>query len=150
MTTVRTNWLPSLFSDFFDDDFMGRRPRRVSVPAVNVLEDEKGYKIELAAPGMTKEDLHVSINEDNEIVIAFEKKSETCDDKNGEKCEKKNDRTYLRHEFSYNSFRQAFTLPEDVDLEKIDGQMKDGILYIDLPKKDLTKETPVSRQIEIK
>ena len=147
MALVRTqNWLPSIFNDFFDDEWLPRTTRRAGVPAVNIIENEKNYRIELAAPGMSKEDLKVSINEDNELVIAFEKQSG-----NGNGDEKKEQKgTYLRREFSYTSFRQSFTLPDDVDRDKIEAGMEHGVLTVDLPKKDMTQETPASRQIEIR
>ena len=147
MALVRTqNWLPSIFNDFFDDEWLPRTTRRVGAPAVNIIENEKDYRIELAAPGMSKDDLKVSINEDNELVIAFEKQSG-----NENKDEKKEQKgTYLRREFSYTSFRQSFTLPDDVDREGIAATMEHGVLTVDLPKKDTTKETPASRQIEIR
>ena len=147
MALVRTqNWLPRIFNDFFDDEWLPRTTRRAGAPAVNIIENEKDYRIELAAPGMSKDDLKVSINEDNELVIAFEKQSG-----NENKDEKKEQKgTYLRREFSYTSFRQSFTLPDDVDREGIAATMEHGVLTVDLPKKDMTKETPASRQIEIR
>ena len=131
MALVRTqNWLPSIFNDFFDDEWLPRTTRRVGAPAVN----------------MSKDDLKVSINEDNELVIAFEKQNG-----NENKDEKKEQKgTYLRREFSYTSFRQSFTLPDDVDREGIAATMEHGVLTVELPKKDTTKETPASRQIEIR
>ena len=147
MALVRTqNWLPSIFNDFFDDEWFPRTTRRAGAPAVNIIENEKDYRIELAAPGMSKDDLKVSINEDNELVIAFEKQNG-----NENKDEKKEQKgTYLRREFSYTSFRQSFTLPDDVDREGIAATMEHGVLTVELPKKDTTKETPASRQIEIR
>ena len=154
MALVRTqNWLPSIFNDFFDDEWLlfddewlPRTTRRAGAPAVNIIENEKDYRIELAAPGMSKDDLKVSINEDNELVIAFEKQNG-----NENKDEKKEQKgTYLRREFSYTSFRQSFTLPDDVDREGIAATMEHGVLTVELPKKDTTKETPASRQIEIR
>ena len=139
------NWLPSIFNDFFNDEWLAPRTRQ-GVPAVNIMENEKDYKIELAAPGMGKEDLHVSINDDNELVIAFEKKTEN----GNEDKENRKKGTYLRREFSYNSFRQSFTLPDDVDRENIAASMEHGVLTVELPKKDMSKEVPASRQIEIR
>lgn len=146
MAIVRSqNWLPSIFNDFFNDEWLAPRTRQ-GVPAVNIMENEKDYKIELAAPGMGKEDLHVSINDDNELVIAFEKKTEN----GNEDKENRKKGTYLRREFSYNSFRQSFTLPDDVDRENIAASMEHGVLTVELPKKDMSKEVPASRQIEIR
>ena len=65
------NWLPSIFNDFFDNEWMTRA--NATAPAINVIESEKDYKVEVAAPGMTKEDFNVRIDEDNNLVISMEK-----------------------------------------------------------------------------
>ena len=85
-------WLPSFFNDFFDTDWMEKT--NATAPAINVLESEKDYKVEVAAPGMTKDDFHIQLSDDNELVITMEKKQETQD-------EDKTNRRYLRREFSY-------------------------------------------------
>ena len=103
------SWLPSIFNDFFDNDWMVKA--NATAPAINVFETEKEYKVELAAPGMTKEDFNVRIDEDNNLVISMEKKTEN-------KEEKKEGR-YLRREFSYSKFQQTMILPDNVDKEKI-------------------------------
>lgn len=122
------NWLPSIFNDFFDNDWMEKA--NATAPAINVLENEKEYKVELAAPGMTKEDFDVHIDEENNLVISMEKKNEKKEDeKNGR---------YLRREFSYSKFQQTMILPEDVDKEKISATVNNGVLDIELPK--LVKE----------
>ena len=69
------NWLPSIFNDFFDNDWMVKA--NATAPAINVFETEKEYKVELAAPGMTKEDFNVHIDEENNLVISMEKKTES-------------------------------------------------------------------------
>lgn len=142
MLPARRNqyWLPSIFNDIFDDDFMGYTPaKQFASPAVNIIENEKDYQIEVAAPGMSKEDFKVRLENDNELVIALEKKNE-------DKHEKKN---YLRREFSYASFKQAFIIPDEVEAEGINAAMVDGVLKITLPKKEVSVKTPASRQIEI-
>lgn len=122
------NWLPSIFNDFFDNEWMEKA--NATAPAINVLENEKEYKVELAAPGMTKEDFDVHIDEENNLVISMEKKNEKKEDeKNGR---------YLRREFSYSRFQQTMILPEDVDKEKISATVNNGVLDIELPK--LVKE----------
>lgn len=137
----QNNWLPSIFNDFFDDDFVSFTPaKQFASPAVNILENEKNYEIELAAPGMKKEDFRIHVENNDELVISLEKKHEE------EKKEKKN---YLRREFSYSSFRQSYILPDEVAVENISAAMTDGILKITLPKKEETVKTPASRQIEI-
>lgn len=142
MLPARRNqyWLPSIFNDIFDDDFMGYTPaKQFASPAVNIIENEKDYQIEVAAPGMSKDDFKVRLENDNELVISLEKKNE-------DKHEKKN---YLRREFSYASFKQAFIIPDEVEAEGINAAMVDGVLKITLPKKEATVKTPASRQIEI-
>ena len=123
------NWLPSIFNDFFDNDWMIKA--NATAPAINVFETEKEYKVELAAPGMTKEDFNVHIDEENNLVISMEKKTENKEESN--KDEKKEGR-YLRREFSYSKFQQTMILPDDVDKEKISAQVENGVLNINLPK----------------
>ena len=134
------NWLPSIFNDFFDNDWMVKT--NATAPAINVIENEKDYKVEVAAPGMTKEDFNIHLGEDNELVITMEKKSET---EEGDKGNKK----YLRREFSYSKFQQAFVLPEDVEKDKISANVTDAVLTIDLPKRTPEERAKINRVIEI-
>lgn len=133
------NWFPSLFSDFFDNAVIAPA-RQFASPAVNILENEGNFEIEVAAPGMNKEDLSIQVENDDELLITLERKSEG---------EEKEERNYLRREFSYSSYRQAFTLPEDIDKESISAQMTNGVLRITLPKKEETVRVPATRKIEI-
>ncbi len=134
------NWLPDIFNDFFDNDLMVRT--NATAPAINVIENEKDYKIEVAAPGMTKEDFNVHVDEDSNLVITMEKKNEN-------KEENKKEGRYLRREFSYTKFQQALILPDDVDKEKISAEVNNGVLSVELPK--LAKDTvKAKRTIEIK
>ena len=134
------NWLPSIFNDFFDNDWMVKA--NATAPAINVFETEKEYKVELAAPGMTKEDFNVHIDEENNLVISMEKKTEN-------KEEKKEGR-YLRREFSYSKFQQTMILPDDVDKEKISAQVENGVLNIDLPKFSEKEKEKAKRFIDVK
>ena len=134
------NWLPSIFNDFFDNDWMVKA--NATAPAMNVVETEKEYKVELAAPGMTKEDFNVHIDEENNLVISMEKKTEN-------KEEKKEGR-YLRREFSYSKFQQTMILPDDVDKEKISAQVENGVLNIDLPKFSEQEKEKAKRFIDVK
>ena len=134
------NWLPSIFNDFFDNDWMVKA--NATAPAINVFETEKEYKVELAAPGMTKEDFNVHIDEENNLVISMEKKTEN-------KEEKKEGR-YLRREFSYSKFQQTMILPDDVDKEKISAQVENGVLNIDLPKFSEQEKEKAKRVIDVK
>lgn len=132
------NWLPSFFNDFFDNDWMVRT--NATAPAINVIENEKEYKVEVAAPGMTKDDFKIQLSDNNELVISMEKKNEI---KEGE--EKK----YLRREFSYSKFEQALVLPDDVDVNKIGANVQDGVLNITLPKLAPEEKAKVNKMIEI-
>ena len=134
------NWLPSIFNDFFDNDWMVKA--NATAPAINVFETEKEYKVELAAPGMTKEDFNVHIDEENNLVISMEKKTEN-------KEEKKEGR-YLRRECSYSKFQQTMILPDDVDKEKISAQVENGVLNIDLPKFSEQEKEKAKRFIDVK
>lgn len=134
------NWLPSIFNDFFDNDWMVKA--NATAPAINVFETEKEYKVELAAPGMTKEDFNVRIDEENNLVITMEKKTEN-------KEEKKEGR-YLRREFSYSKFQQTILLPENVEKDKISAKVEHGILSIEIPKVKEEEKQKTSKAIEVK
>ena len=141
-----STWLPSMFDDFFNDDFLGVPvSRQFATPAINIKETEKNYDIQIAAPGMTKDDFKLSINENNELVISLER-NESKEDKN-DKDEKHG--TWLRREFSYASYSQSFVIPEDVEIEKITAKMEHGVLNIDLPKKEIVNKVPATRSIAI-
>ena len=131
-------WLPSIFNDFFDNDWMFKT--NTTAPAVNVIENETDYKIEVAAPGMTKEDFNIHLADDNQLVITMEKKNESKNDKS----------KYLRREFSYSKFQQALVLPEDVEKDHISASVNDGVLTIDLPKKTQEEKAKECKTIEIK
>ncbi|WP_174263185.1 Hsp20/alpha crystallin family protein [Bacteroides clarus] len=139
------NWLPSIFNDFFDNDWMVKA--NATAPAINVFETEKEYKVELAAPGMTKEDFNVHIDEENNLVISMEKKTENREESN--KDEKKEGR-YLRREFSYSKFQQTMILPDDVDKEKISAQVENGVLNINLPKFTEQEKEKTKKFIDVK
>ena len=134
------NWLPSIFNDFFDNNWMVKT--NATAPAINVIESEKDYKVEVAAPGMTKDDFNIHLSEDNELVITMEKKNENQE-------EDKENKKYLRREFSYTKFQQALILPEDVEKDNINASVSEGVLTIDLPKRQPEEKAKVSRQIEI-
>jgi len=145
------NWLPSILNEFFDDNFMAQpyfNNRDIASPAMNITESDNQFEIELATPGMSKEDFSVTLENDNELVISLEKKQEAKNEDNKEN-EPKQHKKYHCHEFSYQSFRQSFNLAENIDLEKISAKMENGILTITLPKKEVVQNVPVSRQINI-
>ncbi len=138
-------WLPSIFDDFFTDDFFPTR-RQFASPAVNIKETDKDYEIQVAAPGMTKDDFRLELNEDNELVIELEKKSENENRNNGKESK---DGTWLRREFAYSSYTQSFVVPEDVELDKISAKMEHGVLSISLPKKEVKKVDNGKKHITI-
>lgn len=140
MPTMRRNnsWIPAVFNDLFDTDFMPRTS--ATAPAINVKENDKAYTVELAAPGMQKEDFNVHINDEGNLIVKMEHKSEQNE-------EDKNTR-YLRREFSYTKFEQTLILPDDVKKEEISARVDNGVLTVELPKMQ-KEETKVSRQIAI-
>lgn len=143
MTPVRRNqnWVPSIFNDFFDNDWMIKA--NATAPAINVIENEKDYRIELAAPGMSKEDFNIKLDEENNLVISMEKKNENKEEG------KKNGR-YLRREFSYSKFQQTMILPDDVDKDAISASVEHGVLTVDLPKQAPKAVQKTEKHIEIK
>ena len=135
-------------SDFFNDFFENRPLEKVggNVPAINVIEKENEYKLELAAPGMTKDDFKVHLNKDGNLVIEMEKTDCCCKDKEKEKKECR----FLRKEFCYTKFNQTLLLPENADKENIEAHVDKGILSITIPKLEKPKIEDGKREIEIK
>ena len=131
------NWLPTFFNDFFDNDWMMKT--NATAPAINVVESEKDYKVEVAAPGMKKEDFNIHLGDNNELIITMEQKNEN----------KEEHKKYLRREFAYSKFQQSFVLPDNIEKEKISASVNDGILTIELPKQAPEEKAKVNRVIEI-
>lgn len=137
-TLTRKSFRPFYMSNLFDDDFFGVLQNRTSsLPAVNIKEDDKKYNLELAVPGMNKNDLKIDINEDV-LTISSESKHENEENKDG----------YKRKEFSYSSFCRSFYIPENVNRDNIEANYKDGILTVSLPKQEEEK-SKITRQISI-
>lgn len=134
------NWLPDVFNTLFDTDIMPKF--NATAPAINVIEKEKEYDVELAAPGMTKDDFKVTLDEEENLVVALEKKTENSE-------ENKETGHYLRREFSYTKFHQTLLLPEDVDREKIAASVENGVLTVVLPKKSAQELKKEAKVIEI-
>ena len=118
-------YYPNLFNDFFSVEWPVRRSA-ATAPAINVQENATGYHVEIAAPGMTKKDFQLHVNDQNELVVTMEKKEETNNEANAGK--------YLRREFNYSRYAQNLLLPDDVDAAKITAKMEHGVLQIELPK----------------
>ncbi len=143
MTVIRRNlnspFLPDWLEDFFSGDVNPLTKARVSsVPMVNVFENEQSFRIELAAPGMSKED--IKINLENDVLTISAKKDVEAVNEN-ENCTKE--------EYSYLEFSRSFTLPESADVEKIEAQSMNGILKIVINKKEEEIVKP-PREIKIK
>ena len=128
MNRNNSDWLSNFFDDFFNT---GITPRvSTTTPAVNVKEDDKKYTMEIAAPGLKKEYCRVGINSDGLLEIHIEDKFEQHETENKEEKKER----YLRREFSYGNYDQSYSLPEDVDKEKISAKVANGVLEIELPK----------------
>ena len=132
-------WLPELFNDLMNAGLNATKPC-TTAPAINVKESENTYVVQLAAPGLKKEDFFVNINDEGNLIIKMEQKEE--EKKENEKMH------YLRREFSYTKYEQTLILPDDVAKEKISAKVSDGILTVTLPKIEETK-VKVARSIEI-
>lgn len=142
MTPMRKsqNWLPEVFNDLFDNNWLLKA--NATAPAINVIETEKEYDVEIAAPGMTKEDFNIRIDEDNNLVVSMEKKSETT--------EEDKQKRYLRQEFSYSKFQQMMVLPKNVEKDQIEAKVTDGILTITIPKMTEDALKKAEKVIEVK
>ena len=143
------NWLPDFFTDFFEGNIMHRIG---GGPAMNVMEDDNSYKVELATPGMCKKDVNIHVTKDNKLVIEMEKKcedKECCHDdkKDSQECK---DRKFLRREFSYTKSRQTLALPDTADRDKIEAKVKHGVLHIIIPKLQNDKIAAETKVIEVK
>lgn len=136
----RRNTLPNFVDEFFGDDLFNRffsENENVTVPSVNIKEGKEDFSIDVAAPGFDKKDFKVDLN-NNILEISSEKEIK----------EESKDEKVMRREFRYSSFKRTFTLPDTADTDKIKASYKDGILSINIPKKDEAKVKPV-KQISI-
>jgi HSP20 family protein len=139
---TKTNELfPSLYKDFFrpwnewfDDDFSNL----MTMPAVNITENKNEYNVSLAAPGMKKDDFKIDMD-GNLLTISSENKQEK---------ETKEDK-YTRKEFNYSSFSRTFTIPDEINKEKIDAHYENGILRLVLPKKEEARKN-LTKSIQVK
>lgn len=130
----------NLLDEFFGHDFFERPAvaMRSKMPAANINETENGYEVQLAAPGMKKADFDISVN-DQVLTIRSESKSEKEESKN----------KYSVREFNYSTFSRSFYLPESADAENISATYTDGILAVNIPKKQEVAQNN-NRKIEVK
>jgi HSP20 family protein len=140
-TLVKTHFAnPSYVNGFFGKDLFNELANPAfsgSVPAVNVVENKEGFRIEVAAPGLQKSDFKLNL-EKNQLTISAQK----------EQKEEETNEKYTRREFKYSSFQRTFTLPNSIDGDKIEATYNEGVLNIALPKREEAKEKP-ARAIEI-
>ncbi|WP_273412777.1 Hsp20/alpha crystallin family protein [Prevotella aurantiaca] len=132
----KNSWLPEVFNDFFDNNNMPKA--NATAPAINVLVNDTEYTVELAAPGLRKEDFDISLNAEGDLVIKMEKKADVKDENT----------RYLRREFAYSKYEQTLILPDDVNKDEVGARMADGVLNITLPKLNKSIQK-VARQIEV-
>lgn len=134
----RPNALADAFQNFFDNDYVDLFNRKGMDPLANILEHPDSFELDLAAPGLKKEDFKIHL-EQNVLTISSEKTDE----------KEEETKNYTRKEFHYSSFSRSFTLPRTVDLDKIKADYDNGVLKVMLPKKedarvDIKKEIKIS------
>ena len=148
LTRRNQNWLPEVFNTLFDTDLFPKMNMTTTTsPAINVIEKDNEYDVELAAPGMTRDDFKVTLDEEQNLVVDLEKKVESAD---GDDASKADSGRYLRREFSYTKFHQTLLLPDDVDREKISATCEHGVLKVVLPKFTPQETKKEAKVIEIK
>ncbi len=135
--------MPSVFDDFFKPwnewfDNGGLLAKTMNVPAVNITEQKNDYLVSLAAPGLKKEDFKIDV--DGNMLTISSEKEETREEK---------DKKFTRKEYNYTSFSRSFTLPEEINKEKIEAKYEEGVLKISLPRKEEAKK-PAAKNIAVK
>ncbi len=137
-TPKNTGFLPlHFFENFFNNSFPDIWADGLveTVPSVNIVEGKDNFKVELAAPGLSKDDFKIDVD-DNLMTISAEKETSKTDEKEGKT---------FRREYNYSSFSRSFTLPESIEANKIVANYKDGILTLDLPRKEEKKKKEAKR-----
>ncbi|MBE6306068.1 MAG: Hsp20/alpha crystallin family protein [Bacteroidales bacterium] len=119
------NWLPGIFNDFFGNEWIAKT--NASAPALNIVETEKEYIIEIAAPGVTKDDFCVTVDKHDQLIVTVENRNSNEHEKKGK---------YLRREFAYSQFQQTLILPENVNKDAIHASQNNGVLTITIPKNE--------------
>lgn len=140
LARINRSYVPAYWDDYFNDKFFNQVNSancKVNSPAVNISEDEKGFTIELAAPGISRKEFNLEI-ENDVLTISTEKKESKEEDRPN----------FLRREFNYKAFKRSFQLPESIDQENIKASHDAGILKLTLPKKE-EEVQKAPRQIEV-
>lgn len=137
-----TETMPSLFNDFFkpwnewfdNGNLLGRA---MNIPAVNITEEKDEYKVSLAVPGMKKDDFKIDV--DGNLLTVSSEKEESKEEK---------DKKFTRKEYNYSSFSRTFTLPDEINKEKIEAKYEDGVLRISLPYAEKARKA-AAKQIAV-
>lgn len=138
VTRRNQDFMPTLFNEL-----MNWNDTTYSTPRMNIMETKDNYKLELCIPGLTKEDVKLSIDAEGNLVVEMVKENKS------EKKENKEEMRYLRHEFSVEHFRQTVMLPEDIHKEQISAKVENGILDIVIPKVTVKEKKQAMQTIEV-
>ncbi len=138
VTRRNQDFMPTLFNEL-----MNWNDTTYSTPRMNIMETKDNYKLELCIPGLTKEDVKLSIDAEGNLVVEMVKENKS------EKKENKDEMRYLRHEFSVEHFRQTVMLPEDIHKEQISAKVENGILDIVIPKVTTEEKKQAVQTIEV-
>ena len=138
VTRRNQDFMPTLFNEH-----MNWNDTTYSTPRMNIMETKDNYKLELCIPGLTKDDVKLSIDTEGNLVVEMTKESKN------EKKENKEEMRYLRHEFSVEHFRQTVMLPDDIHKEQISAKVENGILDIVIPKVTMEEKKQAVQTIEI-
>jgi HSP20 family protein len=132
-----SSWIDDIFNNNFGNEFVSNFNTGITLPAVNVLDNDEDYIVEMAVPGLKKSDFDLSL--DNQLLSISAEINVESEDANA---------NYTRREFGYSSFKRTFSLPETVETEKIKAKYEEGLLKVLLPKRDEAKKKPL-KQIKI-
>ena len=135
VTRRNQDFMPTLFNEL-----MNWNDTTYSTPRMNIMETKDNYKLELCIPGLTKEDVKLSIDAEGNLVVEMVKET---------KKENKEEMRYLRHEFSVEHFRQTVMLPDDIHKEQISAKVENGILDIVIPKVTVEEKKQAIQTIEV-
>ena len=138
VTRRNQDFMPTLFNEL-----MNWNDTTYSTPRMNIMETKDNYKLELCIPGLTKEDVKLSIDVEGNLVVEMSKETKN------EKKENKEEIRYLRHEFSVEHFRQTVMLPDDIHKEQISAKVENGILDIVIPKVTMEEKKQAVQTIEV-
>jgi HSP20 family protein len=141
LARINRNYVPAYWDDFFNDRVYNNNspaPRKNISPAVNIIEADNDFRIEVAVPGLTRNDFNIEVEDDVLTISSVEKETQE------EKLP-----NYTRREFNFSSFKRSFQLPETIDQDQIQASHKEGVLSITLVKKEEEVQN-APKQIEVK